>query len=537
MTIPTASAAMLDRLCSDLDARSGEYQLWEDYYAGRHQPPVALLAATGGYRSEYARWLAGFSDNFCRLVVQAVDERLTVTGFRIDGRAGDRKAWGYWQSNRLDAQHQKAHREALVKSWCPVTVDADPRGTDSRTPRIRAHEASQFAIAYDDDDALIRAAALRRWKAPDGRVLATLYWPDRVEKYEAAPDGRTWTQRRVAGEAWPLPHDLGVVPVVPIVNDPDLYNRGASEIGTILPMQNALNLLMSDMLVSAEYTAFPQRWVTGLEIPVDPDTGKPIQPFKLAYDRMLMARDPNVKFGQLDAADLSPYTSAIEGVVQHIASTTRTPPHYLLGQSGSFPSGESLKSTETGLVAKVKRRQRDFGEAWEEVVSIAFRVAGDARRADIEDKEAQWADPEVRSEAEHTDALLKQKALGVPLPEIWSRLGYSPQKVQEWQDAIAADRAAAGAAGAPEPIDPAEAADPETMAQMRAVAGEAPPAAAKVPAKASPRTAAAACACCGTSGATGDPCCQTGGPGDCADTCTGGQCCDCGTGTGNQADN
>ena len=32
-----------------------------------------------GYRSEYARWLAGFSDNFCRLVVQAVDERLRLS--------------------------------------------------------------------------------------------------------------------------------------------------------------------------------------------------------------------------------------------------------------------------------------------------------------------------------------------------------------------------------------------------------------------------------------------------------------------------
>lgn len=73
-------------------ARASDYGLWEDYYDGRHQPPVALLAASTGYRSEYARWLSGFSDNFCRLVVQAVDERLRVTGFRVDGAAGDRKA-------------------------------------------------------------------------------------------------------------------------------------------------------------------------------------------------------------------------------------------------------------------------------------------------------------------------------------------------------------------------------------------------------------------------------------------------------------
>jgi len=458
MALTMTSPQLLERLGAEMDRRASDYELWAEYYEGRHQPPVALLAASTGYRSEYARWLSGFSDNFCRLVVQAVDERLRVTGFRVDGKAGDRKAWGFWQANQLDAWHLRAHREALVKSWCPVTVDAAPDGS----PRIRAHEADQFAIAWDDDDALERAAAMRRWITPDGRKLATLYFADRVEKYELA-EGNRWRARSVPGEPWPLPHSLGVVPVVPLVNDPDLYNAGQSEIGAMLPMQNALNLLMSDMLVSAEYTAFPQRWVTGLEIPVDPDTGKPVQPFKLAYDRMLMARDPNVRFGQLDAADLQPYIRAIEACVQHIASTTRTPPHYLLGQSGAFPSGESLKSTETGLVAKVRRRQGDFGESWEEVVSIAFRAAGDAKRADIEDTEAKWADPEVRSEAEHVDALLKLKALGMPLEYLWEQYGVSPQLIAAWKDAAAAVEAAGGA-----PVDPSMPGDPEAMAQVRA---------------------------------------------------------------------
>ncbi len=521
MTLTASSPALLERLGAEIDVRAPDYSLWQDYYDGRHQPPVALLAASSGYRSEYARWLSGFSDNFCRLVVQAVDERLTVTGFRVDGKAGDRKAWGYWQDNQLDAWHLRAHREALVKSWCPVTVDAAPDGS----PRIRAHEADQFAIAWDDDDALERAAAMRRWATPDGRRLATLYFADRVEKYEQGP-GSQWQRRSVAGEPWPLPHALGVVPVVPLVNDPDLYNRGQSEIGAMLPMQNALNLLMSDMLVSAEYTAYPQRWVTGLEIPVDPDTGRPIQPFKLAYDRMLMARDPNVRFGQLDAADLRPYIRAVEACIQHIASTTRTPPHYLLGQSGAFPSGESLKATETGLVAKVRRRQGDFGESWEECIGLAFAAAGDTKRAGIEDKEAVWKDPEVRTEAEHVDALLKLKALGVPLEQLWEDAGYSPQLIQKW---TAAGLASPGA------VDPSEPADPEAMAQLRAVAGaQQGPAASAAPER------GGACPCCsltpagpaapdGAHAGDGMACCALDdiSRGDCGPHCIGGACCDC----------
>jgi len=269
---------------------------------------------------------------------------------------------------------------------------------------------------------------------------------------------------------------------------------------------------MSDMLVSAEYTAYPQRWVTGLEIPVDPDTGKPIQPFKLAYDRMLMARDPNVKFGQLDAADLQPYIRAVEACIQHIASTTRTPPHYLLGQSGAFPSGESLKATETGLVAKVRRRQGDFDESWEECIGLAFAAAGDARRAGIEDKEAVWKDPEVRTEAEHVDALLKLKALGVPVEQLWEDAGYSPQLIAKWS-------AAAAAAGEDAP-------DGAVPGDAKAGADSA------VPPPASGRAAAAVpCHCCADGGDTG-ACCAPGGIGDCPDACTGGACClDCPTST------
>ncbi len=172
-----------------------------------------------------------------------------------------------------------------------------------------------------------------------------------------------------------------------------------------------------------------------------------------------MARDKEVRFGQLDAADLAPYITAIEACVQHIASTTRTPPHYLLGQAGSFPSGESLKATETGLVAKVRRRQGDFGESWEEAISIAFRAAGDTKRADREDKEAVWRDPEVRTEAEHVDALLKLKALGVPVEQLWEDAGYSPQLIAKWRrrggaGGRVAGRRPARAAGPAAPADP-----------------------------------------------------------------------------------
>lgn len=466
---PYSSPWWLERLGKKLDERDRRFDVFERYYRGDQPFPLASRKFEDAFRAIFR----GFSDNFCRLVIQAVEERLTVDGFRWNDAAGSRKAWRLWQANQLDAQSQKAHREALIKSEALVIVGPDPN--DRTSAIIRVQEPEHVVVAYEDDP-LVRAVAMKRWKAIDGRVFATLYYPDRLEKYQQARQlawanqyAREytlggWEPRIVEGEDWPLSHELGVVPVVPLVNDPDLENEGTSEIASVLPLQNALNKLLVDMLVASEFGAFRQRWATGMEIPVDPETNKPVEPFKSAVDHLWLARDPNVKFGEFEQTLLDSYVKAIETLIQHIASTTRTPPHYLLGQSGAFPSGESLKATETGLVAKARRRMRDFGEGWEEVIRLALRVTGDQRRSEYIEGETQWRDPEVRTEAEHVDALLKLSSLNVPDEQLWEDAGYTPQQIQRFTELRAA-----------QPPGPTSPAPTGGVPMMTAPAGTMPP--------------------------------------------------------------
>jgi Phage portal protein, SPP1 Gp6-like len=264
----------------------------------------------------------------------------------------------------------------------------------------------------------------------------------------------------VDDEPWPLPNPLGVVPLVPLVNRPRLLPRryisveGTSELKQVIPVQDAVNKLLLDMLVASEFGAFRQRWVTGMDIPRDPDTDAPVEPFKAAVDRLWMAEDPAVKFGEFAATDLTAYVKSTEMLVQHIASQTRTPPHYFY-LSGQFPSGESIKSAETGLVAKARRKMRHFEEGWEEMIRLSFRVLGDPR-ADFVGAETIWADPESRTEGEHVDATLKKKALDVPIQQLWEDLGYSPQQIGRFREMLAeqAFLAALAAPPAPEPGPP-----------------------------------------------------------------------------------
>jgi hypothetical protein len=149
-------------------------------------------------------------------------------------------------------------------------------------------------------------------------------------------------------------------------------------------------------------------------------------------DRVWAVESDQAHFGNFQVSDLSTYVRAIEMLIQHVAAQTRTPPHYLLGSSGSFPSGESLKATETGLVAKVHRKQLSFGEGWEEAMRLAFAVEGDSKRAEQIDVETIWANPESRIVGETVDAAVKLGSLGVPRPALWEYVGASPQQIARW---------------------------------------------------------------------------------------------------------
>lgn len=449
------SAWWLEELGKRLDNRRAKIALLHSYYAG-DQP---LAFASGDYKSAFAIRFRHFAANFCKLVVQAVEERLTVTGFRFGeaGQAADTDAWAMWQANQLDEQSQRAHREALISGETSVLVWP---GQGDAQPLIRVQDPAKVIVAYGDDP-LDRRVALKKWEALDGTKLATLYFPNRLEKYQWATNARDaggrytsggWVPRAVPDETWPLDNRLGVVPIVPLLNDPSLDGVGTSEIDSVRPLQDALNKILLDMLLASETGAFRQRWATGIEIPVDPENGKPLEPWKAAIDRWASTAAPDAKFGTFDATDLAPYVKAAEQTIQIIASTTRTPPHYLLGQAGSFPSGESLRAAETGLVAKALRRQRDFGEGWEEVERLGFRAKGDMERATATDAETIWKDAETKTESEHVDALVKLQALGIPNEQLWEDAGYSPQQIARFKTMKAEEELAAPTAPPPPPL-------------------------------------------------------------------------------------
>ena len=447
---PGSTDWWLARLSARLNARQPILSSFEDYYAGI-QP---LAFASEKFASTFGSRFPAFSSNFMALVVDSHRERLHVQGFRFgETQDGDEDVWRWWNENHLDAGSQLLHQEVLVSGIAYVMVWPN----DDGEPEATIESPLQTVVETAPGKPWKRLAALRRYVGDDLHVHAELYLPDAVYKYRSKQRDNefsvstwsfgaalAWDKEQLPGEDWPIAIDIGVVPIVPFINRPRLgpgskvreQRDGQSEISMVMSNQDAINKLRADALVSSEFAAFRQRWAIGVDIPVDPVTGLPVDTFRAAVDHLWTVPppdpdDPNpaqVSFGEFAATDLGPYYAGIGVEVQHIGAITRTPYHYLLPQAGQPPSGESLKSSETGLVAKVKDSMLHKGEGWEEVARIQFAWRND-KRSEQFDAEVIWKDPESRTEAEHVDALVKLKSLGVATDLLLEMIPLSPTQI------------------------------------------------------------------------------------------------------------
>lgn len=441
----------LRRLMQRLYERQDRLQRWDDYYSG--QQPLAF--ASDKFREAFGGRFRAFSSNFCALVVDGTRERLEVQGFRFGDANGDKDLWRIWQENDLDGGSQIAHTEALIKGVAYTIVEPT---ADGLAPVITVEDPLDCIVELAPKDRRHRLAGLKRWLADDGYLMAYLYLPDAIYKYRSTKPwidplgglgalsslGQEWlaTARfdefRTDDEEWPLPNALRTVPIVPLFNRPRLRGEGQSEIAPVISNQDAINKYRADALVAAEFAAFRQRWLMGVDIPVDPDTNQPVQTFKAAVDHLWMipGRDPDdpgasePKVGEFEATDLAPYQRMIETEVGHMSSIARMPYHYLLGQPTSVPpSGESIKASEAGLVKKVMTAQIHLGDGWEETMRLALRAMRD-ERADLRTAETIWADPETRNEGVRTDSIIKQFQAGIIDRRVaLEALGYSPEQI------------------------------------------------------------------------------------------------------------
>lgn len=450
----------LHRLAGQLLMDQPRMILMDRYYRGDHPIPFVPRVL----KREFRRMLARSRSNFMEVVIDARVERLKLQGFRAPGaEEADAAQWERWMASEMHTDINLAITNALVMGRGPMSVWRFNGDTEAT---IQVEDPRTTLIAYDQRNRHRPVAALRLWidewtartradvHLPDGcyqfsagrpQVLRSRSWPAmwspgyEIDQPDVAFTEMVMREDPIAFDQWhrqwtPLdfiPNPHGVIPFVEITNKPTGLKvaDGTSDLANVYLSQDRINEGLFNRSLAAWTTAYRQKWATGIEIPVDETTGEEIEPFQAAIDRLWVAEGENAKFGDFAETRLDGFISSIEQDVQHVIVQTRTPRHYL-ETSGQEPSGDSIKSAETGLVAVVYGKQPGIARS----AVRAKQLQDQFSDRPIEPLGVVWGDAETRTLAEQTDAIIKQfGAKLIPRRVAQERLGYSPDEIQRME--------------------------------------------------------------------------------------------------------
>lgn len=439
----------LDAAADMDDGRCGRYALYEEIYNGDRGAKLRDRA-----REYLQQFGMPFCENFAEPVVDALAERLQVIGFQSSLAQTDPETdgtldpvgelvEGWWQQARMDGLQTVVHTQCLIKGDEYVIVEWD---AGAARPAVIRQRTNQVRVFYSDEHPDQVEYASKLWNTtaksavnPNGRRVQrlNLYFPARVEKWyrpHTGTDGKGgWERWQDPGDSgWPIPWvdeaggPLGVA-VIHFRNKPLGDGKGRSRVKPVIPFQEQLNKYVADLNDLVDNNALPQDWFTGVAQDAD---------LKRIPGSVWKIPNADAHVGRLAAADAASVLDPIEALLSRLARRSRVPMHVLTG--GTPPSGEALKTSESGLVATAKGCQVDFGNSWEQAILLAVRLArvfgDDATKATLGPADdglrmdAQWANPETRSDSDDLAVAEAKHRLGVSTFTLIGELGYDPAK-------------------------------------------------------------------------------------------------------------
>lgn len=415
--------AAASRLAERLSTEQPTIRKWDQYYEGNqpltYMPDELLRELDGRVKQVVVNWP--------RLVVDSVEERLDVEGFRF-GEVNDPRAWEWWQANDLDEESQLAHVDALATSRSFVIVGT--HSDDESLPLITVESAEQVTVERDPASRRV-TAALKAWQDTQKRRHRVLYLPDRTVYLFSDHEYRD--EFEIYHEDV---HGLGVVPVVPLVNRRRLmHDCGVSDLADVAPLSDAACKIATDMMTSAEFHGMPRRIVVGMtEDDFKDGEGRPVSRWQQIAGRLWMsgALPSDVRVDQLREADLRNFHETLNSLARMVASISGLPPNFLGYSEANPTSADAIRASESRLVKRAERKQRAFGGSWEQVMRLAYLMVDGVLPENAHRLETQWRDASTPTLAQKADAAVKLLQSGIiPREQARKDLGYTQTERDE----------------------------------------------------------------------------------------------------------
>jgi hypothetical protein len=435
-----ATALVKDRLFPAWDTQRGQLDRIDRWYRWHHEDIRLPRSATAELKelSQLSKvpWL--------QLVVTAAAQAMYVDGYRsrLDGQRlaaeddpdtaqseTDSPPWQAWLANQMDRRQVALHRAMLAYGYAFTTVlpGTDPLTGDDQAV-IRGVSPRKMVALYDDpaeDDWPQYALRIVERKGDDH--LVRLYDDEAVYELRLSGSGREVT---LVSE--PAAHGAGVCPVIRYANMLDLDGRTPGEVEPFIAIAARINKTSYDRMLVQHFNSWKIRYVTGM---AEPDTEEDANRTKmrLRQDDLLIAEDPDTKFGQLDETSLGGFIDAHRADIETLAAASQTPTHELTGQMANL-SAEALAAARASLGQKITERQKSAGASHAQTLKLAAALDGHRDYATDITGRVTWQDMEIRSMSQAADALGKMvQMLGVPPTATWARIpGVEKSDVAEW---------------------------------------------------------------------------------------------------------
>ncbi|MDO5534126.1 MAG: phage portal protein [Propionibacteriaceae bacterium] len=408
MALSPTEVQIIDRLRQRLDAGFLTDEKHLRYYQGRQRVEQLGMAIPAQMR----RFLV--IANWCRTVVDTTNDRQQVRALVLPGEeTADPLLREIWDANNLSAHFSMFNTDRQIYGRAFMSVGANEDNPDH--PIVRVESPREMVAEVDVRRERITAAA--RFYGTDANGIGpqhvTLYLPDVTVWVDRTPTGR-WV------EVERDEHRLGAVPIVMHLNRRMSGGWvGESQLADVIPFADAAARSLTNMQFAQEAHGAPRMWMTAVSQGDFLDqSGKPIPKLEAYFNAVTTLTNKDAKVGQLTAADLKNFETAMSVYGTQASVVTGFPARYFGITHQQPPTEGTVVADEISLVRSVEAQNLQLGMTIGWAGALAYRfstgewVEGNRVRTE-------WHNPATPTVAQREDALMKRRSQGV-----LSRRGY-----------------------------------------------------------------------------------------------------------------
>ena len=357
-----------------------------------------------------------------------------------------------WRDNEMDIEAPEIHQKMLTygDAYLFVGLSDDDDESEDRVD-LFFNSPLNVRVLYEEENPRKKRLAIKKWKVGpknNERIRLNLYYGDVTYKFiskggkdGAAGNFEVYTDDST-DEMGSLVNETGEIP---FFHFRTARPYGRPEHKKAYGPQDALTKLITNMMSTSDFAAFPQRWAlqeqgTSTDDDLDWDAGdsdsmdeknpSELQSQLISGPGRIWPLRNMKAVGQFNSADVEQFLKPINTFTGLMAAVTATPVSYFLvslGATATPASGESQRKGESPFLSKVNARQLSAEATWQDSLGYGLHLLD----LDAEVR-VRWAPTSVVSGEAGWKAVQEQQKAGVPVRQTLLEAGYTEAEVSSW---------------------------------------------------------------------------------------------------------